>query len=112
MDWFPVLILIPSSLAFFNASSLKWFGNNHNVDPESGGQLNVNVVEGKELVLEGKTAQQDPMLPSNLTLRYLERRHLERLLHHETGSPQGFLDRAKSVFGVSHPKGKRACIFR
>lgn len=61
MDWFPVLILIPSSLAFFNAPSLKWFGNNHNVDPENGGQLNVNVVEGKELVLEGKTAKQGPM---------------------------------------------------
>ncbi|KAI8342300.1 LMBR1-like membrane protein-domain-containing protein [Chlamydoabsidia padenii] len=85
--WFPVLILIPSLLAFFNASPLEWFGNDKNIDPETGGRLDVNVTEGRDLVME-------------------ERRLLERVLHHETGPPPGFFDRAKSVFGAKFQRPK------
>lgn len=67
IDWFPVVILVPVLSAFFNtASSSKFFdsdddnndrSNNHPLDPEtgsnSGGSLNIDLAEGKELVMEG-----------------------------------------------------------
>jgi hypothetical protein len=54
IDWFPVVVLIPAMAALFHLPSLKWFGDNDDSDPENGGDLDINVAEGKELVLEGK----------------------------------------------------------
>ncbi|CAO3648848.1 unnamed protein product [Cunninghamella blakesleeana] len=94
IDWFPILILVPVLSAFFNtASSSKFFdsdsdnndrSNNHPLDPEtgsnSGGSLNIDLAEGKELVME-------------------ERKQLERNLHPESNQSTGLLNRAKSAFG-------------
>lgn len=54
LDWFPVVVLIPALSALFNVSSLRWFGGNGESDPENGGPLDINVAEGKDLVMEGK----------------------------------------------------------
>ncbi|KAI8338107.1 LMBR1-like membrane protein-domain-containing protein [Chlamydoabsidia padenii] len=81
MDWFPVVVLIPAFAAIFHIPSLKWFGDNNDGDLEDGGSLNINVAEGKDLVLE-------------------ERRLLERSMDHDNGPPLGLLDRAKSIFGI------------
>ncbi|KAI8081328.1 LMBR1-like membrane protein-domain-containing protein [Halteromyces radiatus] len=85
IDWFPVVILIPALSAFFNVSSSKWFKDNNEADPENGGQLNVDVAEGKDLVME-------------------ERRLLERNFNHDISAPPGLLDRAKNVFGAYSSK--------
>ena len=62
VDWFPVVILIPSFLLFFNIQDrfLSIFGiksvyKNSDDDEESGeGLLDADYEEGKALVLEGK----------------------------------------------------------
>ncbi|SAM04151.1 hypothetical protein [Absidia glauca] len=85
IDWFPVVVLIPAMAALFHLPSLKWFGNNDDSDPENGGDLDINVAEGKELVLE-------------------ERRLLERSMNYDNGASLGLMDRAKSIFGLSSSK--------
>ncbi|CAO3591029.1 unnamed protein product [Absidia cylindrospora] len=81
LDWFPVVILIPALSALFNVSSFRWFGENNEADPENGGFLDLNVAEGKDLVME-------------------ERRLLERNANNDAGASIGLLDRARSIFGI------------
>ncbi|CAO3654282.1 unnamed protein product [Cunninghamella echinulata] len=104
IDYFPIVILLPVLSAYFNTTtSSKFFdsdddnnndrSHNHSLDPEtgsnSGGSLNIDLAEGKELVMD-------------------ERKKIERNLYPENNQATGLLDRAKNAFGTYSAKYKRS----
>ncbi|ORX49900.1 LMBR1-domain-containing protein [Hesseltinella vesiculosa] len=96
IDWFPVVILIPALSAFFQS---HWFGmgSADSADDEEGGNLNVDVAEGLQLIKQ-------------------ERQNIERTLLQYPEPPSGILGRVRNAIGIytsihnngSQPRHQRA----
>ncbi|KAI9025976.1 LMBR1-like membrane protein-domain-containing protein [Phycomyces nitens] len=96
VDWFPVLILLPSLMVLLNIQGrclslcgIQSAGNGDDDDTEAGnGLLNTDIADGKALIAE-------------------ERAAVERITHPELGAQRGIIGRARNAFGTYASKYSR-----
>lgn len=112
IDWFPVVILIPALSVLFNFQGrcLGLCGVKDPYDDEEAGgresdgaiSLNVDIADGKALVIEGTTSPLDQLLKVSCIdiIFLLERGVRERTINPHLSDQRGFLSRARNALGV------------